>query len=366
MSRAARAIINLSALQHNLNQVRLIAPGKQITAIIKANGYGHGMMRVAKALQDADAFGVASLEEAQLLRIGGITKPILLLEGFFSRDELDEIDHLALDMVIHQPEQLDILKRHGFFKQAPKSTLWLKLDTGMHRLGFDEATFKQALQFMQSHSDYPFKLMSHLANGDDVQDKTSQRQIQHFTQACGRVDAPRSMANSAGIVAWPESHMDVLRPGIMLYGANPLNSGQASDHGLEPVMTFRTRLIAVKQLKKGDPVGYGGIWRCPQDMCIGVAAIGYGDGYPRHAEPGTPVIVNNIATQLVGRVSMDMITVDLRPCEQSGNSAAVGDEVVLWGDGLPIEHVAAKSSTISYELLCGVTGRVEFVETDAT
>ncbi|MDH5324724.1 MAG: alanine racemase [Gammaproteobacteria bacterium] len=359
MSRATRAGINLSALQHNLECARQYAPGRRIVAIIKANAYGHGVLRVANALHTADAYGVASLDEALLLRLSGITSPILLLEGFFHTSELAEIDHNKLDMVIHSLEQIRGLQQNGFFERPQQSTLWLKLDSGMHRLGFSVEEFHQALTVVQQ-SGFKFVLMSHLACADDTDNSTTEKQIRFFDDHTHEVNAPRSLANSAGILAWPQSHRDWVRPGIMLYGGSPLLDQSAQALGLRPVMTLSTELIAIKQLKKGDAIGYGGTWVCPEQMSVGVAAIGYGDGYPRHAPTGTPVLVNGVRCQLLGRVSMDMITVDLRACPQ----ARVGDNVTLWGDGLPADEIALQAGTISYELFCGITGRVEFTETE--
>lgn len=364
MSRAARAIINLSALKHNLQQAKNAAPSTKTLAVIKANGYGHGISRVAKALDAADSFGVASVEEALAIRQAGVTKPIVLLEGFFSTGELSLILRHKLDVVIHHQYQLDVLSRQLAARTEAgladtKINVWLKVDTGMHRLGFPTHKAQTVWNELKSNSRIDsITLMTHLANADDRQDGLTDIQVERFEKCTQGLTARRSIANSGGVLGWPVAHADIIRPGIMLYGGTPFNTGTGLDVGLNPVMTLQTEIIAVNQFKKGDTIGYGGTWACPQDMCVGVAAIGYGDGYPRHASSGTPVLVNGRRTQLVGRVSMDMICVDLRAIPD----AQVGDPVILWGEGLPVEEIARNASTISYELFCGITQRVDFVE----
>jgi len=358
MTRAARAVINLSALQHNLQRARAAAPHSQQYAVIKANGYGHGMVPVAQALNDADGFGVASLEEALELRKAGIKQSILLLEGFFHSDELEHIQENDIQVVVHHEEQLVALEKWsstGHVSVKPLVT-WLKVDTGMHRLGFDSSEVEEKFQRLSGCEcvDKPIRFMTHLANADDLFDRTTQQQIDVFKGLLSEAEVIRSIANSAGILGWMGSYSDIARPGILLYGASPFLNETAQDRGLLPVMTLRSEIIAVKQCRKGDAVGYGGAWICPEDMSIGIVGIGYGDGYPRHAENGTPVLVNGKRVPLVGRVSMDMICVDLR----AHANVKPGDEVVLWGEGLPAEEVASSASTIAYELFCAVTARV--------
>ena len=354
MTRPARAVLDRDALRHNFARVREYAPRSRVMAIVKADGYGHGLEWVARNLPNADAFGVASLEEGERLRAAGIRQPVALLEGFYSTAELPPIAQHGFAPVLHTPEQVAAVEA---YRGAPLS-IWLKLDTGMHRLGFGVAELPHVLARLQnSRSVSEIRLMSHFANADDLADETTRRQLEAFV-AAAPATLTRSLANSAGISGWPASHFDWVRPGIMLYGVSPLLGREAQQLGLRPVMTFETGLIAIHQRRKGDAIGYGGGWRCPDDMPIGVAAIGYGDGYPRHAAPGTPVWVNGHVAPLVGRVSMDMITLDLRACPD----ARIGDRVVLWGDGLPIEQVAASAGTIGYELLCHVTARVPRVE----
>ncbi|HET6654791.1 MAG TPA: alanine racemase [Gammaproteobacteria bacterium] len=354
MSRDCRALIDLGALRHNLSAVRKFAPRSPVMAVVKANAYGHGLPVVARALADADSFAVACIEEALAVREAGLTQPVVLLEGVSSAEALDAALANHFEVVIHDPSQLPLLAR---LNAADSLTVWLKIDTGMNRLGFPVAAARDVWQQLsvQPGIRQPIGLMTHLANADDPADDFSRVQIERFKGFSQDLPGPRSIANSAGIAAWPASHDGWVRPGVMLYGVSPLLESVGADHDLQPAMTVTTRLIAVKQLAAGDRVGYGGSWVAPEPMPVGIAAIGYGDGYPRHAPSGTPVLVNGRRQQLVGRVSMDMIAVDLR-----GNDAAVGDPVTLWGQGLPVEYVARDAGTIPYELLCGVTQRVKF------
>lgn len=361
MSRATQASIDLSALRHNLQRVKQLAPQSKVIAVIKADGYGHGLVRVAKALDEADSFGVASLDEALQLRSKNIRKTVVLLEGVFEASEFSKAGLQNAEVVIHHIAQLDMLEEYArtASNAASRISVWLKVDTGMHRLGFPPDIVQIAWQRLQA---IPLVkevyLMTHLANADDLNDNTTEKQLQAFDAATQGLQAPKSIANSGGIIGWSTSHADYVRAGIMLYGVTPFNTGTGLDHDLKPVMTLSSELIAVNFLKKGSPIGYGGTYVCPDDMNVGVVAIGYGDGYPRHAKSGTPVLVNGQRTQLVGRVSMDMICVDL-----SGQpDAKVGDPVILWGEGLPVEEVARSADTIGYELLCHVTQRVKFVE----
>lgn len=349
------ATINLQALRHNLSIARQLTRAKLI-AVIKADAYGHGMLQAANALADADMLAVARVSEGVKLRQAGITQPILVLEGFFEAAEIHQAIDNKLELVVHQLRQIELLEIQKTLP-ADSLVLWLKVDTGMHRLGID-ASFTQAyftrLQKLSCCHDLP-RLMTHFANADDRQNDFTHKQIKLFRELTASTGAQTSLANSAGIIAWPEAHSDWDRPGVMLYGASPMIKTTAAEHALQPVMTLSSHLLAVNQLKQGDCIGYGSSWCCPEDMPVGVVAIGYGDGYPRHAKSGTPVLVNGQLTQLVGRVSMDMITVDLR-----GINAVEGDPVVLWGEGLPAEQVAAAAETISYELFCGVTSRVKY------
>lgn len=357
MTRPVCASINLHALRHNLQRARAVAPTSRVMAIVKANAYGHGLVRVARTLCDANGFGVASLDEAIALREAGIKQRILLLEGFLFPSELELIHRWELDVVLHHPSQVETLEQLD--SSVPLSA-WLKLDTGMHRLGFAVEEFAQIWKRVNACPAVaqPVRVMTHLANADDRHDSTTDHQLRGFYAQVSRAGAELSIANSAGVLGWPAAHADWIRPGIMLYGISPFTHGGAADEGLVPVMTLSTRLIAVNSAKKGVGVGYGGTWKCPEDMRYGVAAIGYGDGYPRHAKSGTPVLVNGQRVPLIGRVSMDMLAVDLRTQPE----AKPGDPVVLWGSGLPIEEVARWTDTIPYELVCKLTQRVKFSE----
>ena len=359
MSRAARAVIDLDALRHNLQRARAVNPEARQFPVIKADAYGHGLLPVAQALAEfADGFAVASIDEALCLREVDIKQPILLLEGFFNADELEKIQQYQLDIVVHHEPQLDALETLASQQDISKPiNVWLKVDTGMHRLGFsiDETPAVWQRLTECSAASQPAKLMTHLACADDFHNASTQQQIELFNSVLPDVQTERSIANSAGILGWMSSHADVDRPGIMLYGVSPFLNETGADRRLKPVMTLRSELIAIKHGKAGNSVGYGATWTCPEDMPIGVVAMGYGDGYPRHASAGTPVLINGTEVPLVGRVSMDMICVDLRGLP----SVKVGDEVVLWGDGLPAEIIARSAGTIAYELFCGVTARVK-------
>jgi alanine racemase len=359
VSRATGAVINLVALRHNLRRVREIAPHSRIMAVVKANAYGHGIAAVAQALSETDAFAVASLDEALAIRRAGLAHPIVLLEGVFSADELDEAARNGCEVVVHEAGQLALVE--GCRLQHTLG-VWLKVDSGMNRLGFPLAQARVAWQRLSVAKAVrgSVRLMTHLACADDVSSPRTAQQLQAFAEATAGIEVERSIANSAGILAWPESHADWVRPGILLYGVSPFADRSGADEGLLPVMTMHTELIAIRHLEQGEMVGYGGNWVAPEAMTIGIAAIGYGDGYPRHAPNGTPVQVKGQQVSLVGRVSMDMIAVDLRKLPD----AKVGDQVMLWGAALPVERVAQAADTIPYELLCGVTQRVKFSITD--
>lgn len=371
---AAKALIDCEALRHNLLRVKQLVPQSKVISVIKANAYGHGMIEAANALAGSDAFAVARIDEALKLRSHGITKPIILLEGVLANEGQEHYllcIELGLIPVIHSIEQINSL--YQFANQNTDNSAaivknlhyWLKLDTGMHRLGFVADELKTALEKLHAIKDLgrASGVMSHFACADEKNNPLNQQQFNDFEQLVEKhalSSIVKSLANSAAIISMPETAYDWVRPGIMLYGVSPFNTGTGLSERLKPVMTLSSKVIAIKQLSKGDAIGYGSSWRCPQDMSIAVIAMGYGDGYPRYAQNGTPVLINGIQVPLVGRVSMDMITVDLRAFRRSKKSVQVGDDVTLWGQGLPIEWVADKASTIGYELLCQVTGRVEF------
>lgn len=354
MSRATRALIDLSALRHNLQRAREAAPRSRTLAVVKANGYGHGLVRVAEALDSADGFGVSCLDEAVELRDAGLRSPIVLLEGITRAADLRAVREYELQCVLHHESQLRLFEAERGAAPVP---VWLKLDTGMHRLGFPVDDFPAVLERVLRCGAIagPLRLMTHLAHADDPASPLTLRQADLLHSAAASGDFELSIANSAGVLGWPQTHADWVRPGVMLYGVAPFVGGTGPEHALLPAMTLSSELIAVNRYRRGDGIGYGGTWRCPEDMPVGVVAIGYGDGYPRHAPSGTPVLVNGRPVPLVGRVSMDMISVDLRSQPQ----ARVGDPVVLWGEGLPVEEIARMAGTIGYELLCGVAPRVK-------
>ncbi|MBI3776383.1 MAG: alanine racemase, partial [Gammaproteobacteria bacterium] len=282
MSRAAWAEINLSALRLNLQRVRQLAPQARVAAMVKANAYGHGIVRVARALDGADAFGVASIDEALELRSAGISQRIVLVEGVFEAAELALVQQERLDIVVHHEAQLHLLQHAALDSSAPIQ-VWIKLDTGMHRLGFAPAQLPDALRRLAACSGIapdPI-LMTHLASADERNSSVTTQQVACFEQFTHAHVSARSMANSAGILAWPSTHYDWVRPGLMLYGISPFSDSSATQEGLAPVMTIKSRLIAVNHYKQGAAIGYGGTWTCPQDMPVGVVAFGYGDGYPR-------------------------------------------------------------------------------------
>jgi len=351
--RSAKAEICLTALQHNVARIREIAPKSKIMAVVKANAYGHGLLAVASALKSVDAFAVARVEEALTLRSGGIVKPILLLEGFFSTDELPILVANNIHTSIHIEQQLAELEEAEL--ETPIN-VWLKMDTGMHRLGIRPDQCKQAISRLKHNPNVvqPARLMTHFSCADEIDNPATQKQIDLFDDLVAGEIGEQSIANSAGVVAWPASHREWIRPGITLYGVSPMCNSKAEEHGLQPVMTLTTDLIAVHDLKQGESIGYGGIWTASKDTRIGVVAIGYGDGYPRMAPEGTPVLVNGRIVPVVGRVSMDMLSVDLGiDCRDE-----VGDKVILWGKGLPAEVVADHIGTIAYELVTKLTQRV--------
>lgn len=354
MTALCRATVDTSALAHNLSIVRELSKGAHVLAVIKANAYGHGLVPVARALAGADALAVARIEEAVTLRAAGIEQRIVLLEGVFNSRQLEMAAFNGTDLVIHTHEQLALLESCTL---RERFTVWLKIDTGMNRLGFRPQEFASVLARVRRAAAVRGEvvLMTHLACADERDNDATRRQLELFQETTGEVQAERSIANSAGILAWPESCAQWVRPGIILYGVSPFAGTHGAQFGLKPVMTLSTRLIAVRDVPAGESVGYGAAWTASRNVRLGVAAVGYGDGYSRHLGNGTPVLMKSGLARLVGRVSMDMITLDL----SDNPDAAVGDDVILWGPGLPVEDIAQLAATIPYELLCGVTQRVE-------
>lgn len=352
MSRPTYMTIDLAALKHNLECVHMLAPGCKMIAMVKANAYGHGITRVAQALPNAEALGVASLEEGVILREAGITQPIALMEGLFYPEELAEAERHEFTLVVHHLPHVEMLEKAVVNKPFP---VWLKINTGMHRLGIAPEDLPAIYARLSAANavQHPIGLMTHLAEADNCASDATTQQFTKFQEITAHYPGPKSLANSAGIIAWPATHADWVRPGLMLYGASPFADKIGADHGLQPVMSLWSQLIAITPVKKGGRVGYGGAWTAPEDMRVGVVGVGYGDGYPQFAQNGTPMLVNGVECPLVGRVSMDMLTVDLRQLP----NAKVGDTVVLWGRGMPVERVARHSQTSAYEILTRMTPR---------
>jgi alanine racemase len=348
-----RALVDTAALRHNLARARATAPASRVMAVIKANGYGHGLVPVARALAPADGFAVARLDEGLALRKAGLTNPMLLLEGVFSPEQLASAAQQRLDVMVHSVEQLEMLEDRAGGEVV---SAWIKLDTGMNRLGFRVEGFAAAyarLRRIANVAPDP-TLVTHLANADEPADPKTGLQLDAFAAATAGLPGERSIANSAGLIAWPATRADWVRPGLALYGVSPFAQGTGADLGLRPAMTLHSEVIAVKDVAAGETVGYGGEWRAARATRMAVVAAGYGDGYPRSVPSGTPVLVNGRRAPLVGRVSMDMITVDVTDLP----AVATGDPVVLWGDGVPVEEIARLAGTIPYELICGVSQRV--------
>jgi alanine racemase len=360
MPRPIRASFRLSALRHNLGVARRSAPRSRIWAVVKANAYGHGLVRAVRALDAADGYALLDLNDALRLREMGVSKPILLLQGIFQPSDLEPVDRYRLTMVIHDFEQIEMLESARL--SAP-AAVCLKLNTGMNRLGFTGNQVRVAYnRLQQSGMAVPISLMTHFADADGAAGVAAQ--MARYAEWTAGLRAAATLANSAAILRYRETHAEWVRPGIMLYGCSPFADESAQALDLQPVMTLASEITAVQQLERGDRVGYGGTFEAPRPMRIGVVACGYADGYPRHA-PGfndrsTPVVVAGVRTRTVGRVSMDMLCVDLSTTPQ----AAVGSPVILWGEGLSADEVAASAGTISYELLCALAARVPQVEVE--
>jgi alanine racemase len=348
------ATIDTGALRHNLQIVRRRAPKSRVMAVVKANAYGHGLINVARALDSADAFAVARLDEGLALRDAGITAPVLLLEGVLDREQLEAAARAGFELVVHSPEQIELLSAAP---AGARFKVWLKLDSGMNRLGFKGRAFQSAHAALSALPvvEGPVNLMTHLACADTPDLPTTAEQLMVFAAATRSLAGERSIENSAGLLGFPDAQADWVRPGLMLYGVSPFAGSTGADHELRPVMTLHSRLMAVKDLSVGEQVGYGGDWTATRPTRLSIAAVGYGDGYAHSLSSGTPVLVNGERACLAGRVSMDMIAIDVTDLKEP---PAIGDPVILWGEGLPVEEVALWAGTIPYELLCGVSQRV--------
>ena len=342
------AHIDLAAITHNYALARQCAPGRQALAVVKADAYGHGLEPVVAALSDADGFAVACIEEALQLREAGIGKPILLLEGFFEADELPLLVRHALWTVVHAPWQLELLERTPL--PAPVD-VWLKLDSGMHRVGIDPVDYRDAWQRLRALPQVgAIVKMSHFSRADELDSTRTGEQLASFQAASAGLPGDTSLCNSPALLGWPSVRADWARPGLMLYGVSPFPQPHAIAAQLRPVMTLQSRVIAVRDLPAGEPVGYGAKFVSPRPTRVGVVAMGYADGYPRQAPNGTPVLVAGKRTQLIGRVSMDMLSIDLTDVPE----ATVGSPVELWGKHVLASEVAAHAGTIPYQIFCNL------------
>lgn len=346
--RPAHALINLANLRHNYLLAKQLSTSKAL-AVVKANAYGHGAVRCAEALADlADGFAVACIEEALQLRDAGITQPILLLEGWFEASELPVIAEQQLWTVIHHHGQLTDIEQANLSQPIH---VWLKLDTGMHRVGFTPEEYPAIWRKLQANPQVAsLTKMTHFSRADEPETGRTEQQLAVFTETTKDLQGPSSLCNSAGVLAWPQAHGDWLRPGIMLYGATPFDFAQDSATALKPVMQLDSQIIAVREVPANEPIGYGSRFITTRATRVGVVAMGYADGYPRHAPDGTPVLVDGLRTTLAGRVSMDMLTVDLTDLPDTG----LGSHVRLWGEGLNASEVAGWAGTIAYQLLCNL------------
>lgn len=354
MSRPLRALIDARAIASNVAAIRRRANGPTVIATVKADAFGHGLELAVPAMHDADGFAVAFVEEGASLRSIAPDKTIIVLEGIFDERELRVASELDLQIVVHNDDQVRLVEESSLLRFR----IWLKVDTGMHRLGFQGSqSMRVAARLAEAGNSVLVGLLTHLASADDLEDYTTTVQMDRMGTIAAEFAIVRhlavSVANSAAILAWPAVRGDFVRPGIMLYGASPFPGRIGAEFDLQPAMTLISSLISIQYCTKGEGVGYGGDWICPSDMAVGIVAAGYADGYPRHARPGTPVLVNGEPATILGRVSMDMLFVDLR-----GHTAKVGDPVTLWGRGLPVETIAKCASTVPNDLLAGLSQRV--------
>ena len=354
------ARVNTAALRANLALIRRTAPRSRVMAVVKANAYGHGLVPTALALGDVDAFAVARLEEGLQLRDAGVAQPIVLLEGVLSAAQLAEAAHRGFELVVHDPVQLELLEG---YRGAHRFVLWLKADTGMNRLGFRAEAFVAALQRLRALAApaQEIRALTHLARAEQTEVAMTHEQLGRFAglmreaqAAAGGVAMATSIGNSAGVLAWPQTRVEWIRPGLALYGVAPFPGKTGRDLALQPAMSLETTVIATRRVPRGETVGYGGNWTALRDSEIAILAAGYGDGVPRQLPNGTPVMIGTARAPLVGRVSMDMIAVDVTGLAP----VRVGDRAQLWGDALPVEEIAACARTIPWELLCAVRQRV--------
>lgn len=365
MGRAACATLVTEHLIHNWHTLKRRAPHSRMWAMVKANAYGHGIrsvsLRLAPHLSPQDALGVASVDEGLALREAGVSSSIVLIEGVFEPDELDLAAKHNFTIIFHSKRQVNWLLQRQL---TSRIQAWVKVNTGMGRLGFSTSEAIDAWKQVSSSPfvDGPVGVMSHLACADEKDNPLNETQFKEF-ETFHSLGAPLGLCNSAGLLHWPDRHYDVVRPGLALYGISPTESTESDDWGLKPVLSLHTNIIARHFLNKGDGVGYGSSFVCPEDMPIGIAAMGYGDGYPRLAQ-GSPVMIQGVTCPVVGRVSMDMMAIDLRQCLKAKKNVEEGDSVLLWGMNhlgyLPVEEVARTTGRSPYDLVTGVQHRVKF------
>lgn len=356
MKTTTYAHLSKKNLLSNINIFKNLAKNSQIIAMIKANAYGHGLRTVALSIEPyVSMLGVARIEEALALRKVHIKIPILLMEGVFDKEEFFQAESQNFQVVLHNDEQINWLKQVSLKNPI---NIWLKINTGMGRLGFEADLAQEIFSFLLNNSQVkkPIGIMSHLACAHDQNHPLNKQQFENFINFTKDKTALKSINNSPGVINFSEFNYDFIRPGLGLYGACPVNHKNAKDLKLKPVMTLKAKIIAIHQMKKGTFIGYGARFICPKDMRVGVLAIGYGDGYPRTAKDGTPMLINDTICQLIGKVSMDMLTVDL----SKAPNAKVGDFATLWGEGLPIDDVAPYTQNCAYDLFCGIQNRVIF------
>jgi alanine racemase len=355
------ALISGQNLLHNITTLKKLAPTSHLMVMLKANAYGHGICEIAKYLEknsqnDIYAFGVARIDEAILLRKAGIKITIFLAEGIFKESDLEIAAEQNFHLVFHNSLQLNWLENSNL---NTKINAWLKINTGMNRLGFDINEAKNVYQILSHHKNInqPIVVASHFACADDFSHSLNNSQINQFQKFTDNLPVLKSFNNSAAIINFSQTSYDIVRAGLSIYGASPIKDKTAAELNLKPVMTLQTQIIAIHNLKEGQTIGYGARFKCNKDNRIAIAAIGYGDGYSRTIKDGTPVLVNGVRCKIAGRVSMDMISIDLSNCLD----AIIGDPVTLWGNGLPIEEIAEFSSCVAYDLFCGVQSRVKYI-----
>jgi len=355
-----RAVISRSAWQRNLARLRDVAPNALMLAVIKANAYGHGAVEAARTLK-AEAYGVARLGEGLELRAAGVTAPVVLMEGVFSPDELSLALQHRFELVVHSLHQIDWLEARATTTGIEPIVVWLKVNTGMNRLGFDQSELPVAAKRLQNLKIVKeIRVMTHFATADESAHPLTARQLACFAAVSAGIPGLRSVGNSAGIIQGVKTQGDWVRAGIALYGSSPMSERSAPELGLEPVMSLESEIIALRDLEVGESVGYGATWVAARRTRLAIVAAGYADGVPRSCPSGTPVLVAGYRAPLVGRVSMDMITVDVTDVP----NVAIGDRVILWGSDLSVDEIARYAGTIGYELLCRVTARVPRVYVD--